>query len=289
MSSRFVVTTLLASAVSLTLLPPSVEAAACAQICYTTVLTGFGPGGTPGCTCSGSQQGARTGAGGCNCGQCYEKTNGAVYGFAINANGTCTYGTDCGNCDYSSTTSSPTSTPSTDGGSQATTSTPSPVPSTSTATPTVTDSASGSTSSTTDLSSSSNSASDSSANTSTNGSTSTHTGSSSNSISSSSSHDNASGGPDSRAASEAEQQAARGPHLSMWQIVLAICCSVLFFAVAVVSVCSCYCKARSRLYQHEEDVATYYSQNAAFQPWSADRTPAPHVHVLQATKSSNMV
>ncbi|KAF1778496.1 hypothetical protein GQ600_22546 [Phytophthora cactorum] len=57
----------------------------------------------------GSQQGARTGAGGCNCGQCYEKTQGIVYGFAINNNGTCTYGTDCGTCDYSTGSSASTS------------------------------------------------------------------------------------------------------------------------------------------------------------------------------------
>ncbi|KAG6961826.1 hypothetical protein JG687_00007483 [Phytophthora cactorum] len=106
-----------------------VNAAACADICYTTKLTGFGPGGTPGCTCSGSQQGARTGAGGCNCGQCYEKTQGIVYGFAINNNGTCTYGTDCGTCDYSTGSSASTS-GSTDASSRPVTATPSPAPAT---------------------------------------------------------------------------------------------------------------------------------------------------------------
>ncbi|KAE8889959.1 hypothetical protein PF003_g25925 [Phytophthora fragariae] len=189
------------------------EAAACAGICYTTVLTGFGPGGVPGCTCSGSQAGARTGAGGCNCGQCYANTNGAVYGFAINANGTCTYGTDCGSCDYTPTNSKSSSSSS---GSRSTTS---QAPATS-------------------------------------------------------------GSPST----------ACVPHLSTWQIVLAICCSVLFFAVAVVSVCSCYCKARSRLYEHEQDLANYFNQNVhqafVFQPWVANRTPRPQ---LQATKSSNIV
>ncbi|KAE9029172.1 hypothetical protein PR003_g2955 [Phytophthora rubi] len=276
MRSRFIFTGLLASAAALTLLLPSAEAAACAEICYTTVLTGFGPGGVPGCTCSGSQAGARTGAGGCNCGQCYDKTNGAVYGFAINANGTCTYGTDCGSCDYTPTNSkSSSSSSSADGSSTFTTSTPSPAPATS-GSPT-TDVPSASTSLTTDSSSSSAPASASSS------SSSSTPSSSSNSRSSP--HDNASGSSDSR-----EDSGARVPHLSTWQIVLAICCSVLFFAVAVVSVCSCYCKARSRLYEHEQDLASYFNQNAhqafVFQPWVANRTPRPQ---LQATKSSNIV
>lgn len=106
----------------------AVEAAACADICYTVELTGFGPGGVPGCSCSGSEAGARTGAGDCNCGQCYTKTQGTIYGFAISADGTCQYGTDCGNCDYSSG-SSASATAATS--SKPVTSTPSLVPATS--------------------------------------------------------------------------------------------------------------------------------------------------------------
>ncbi|GMF28635.1 unnamed protein product [Phytophthora lilii] len=102
----------------------SSDAAACSEICYTTELRGFAPGGIPGCTCSGSEAGARTGAGGCNCGQCYEKTQGVVDGFAINTDGTCTYGTDCGSCEYSRNASSSSST---DTGSSFVTATPSPV------------------------------------------------------------------------------------------------------------------------------------------------------------------
>jgi hypothetical protein len=97
MRSRFIFAALLLNGATTC----SVQAAPCAEICYTKELTGFAPGGVPGCTCSGSQQGARTGTGGCNCGQCYEETQGVVFGFAINADGTCTYGQDCGSCDYS--------------------------------------------------------------------------------------------------------------------------------------------------------------------------------------------
>ncbi|KAE8984213.1 hypothetical protein PF005_g22250 [Phytophthora fragariae] len=271
MRSRFIFTVLLASAAALTLLLPSAEAAACAGICYTTVLTGFGPGGVPGCTCSGSQAGARTGAGGCNCGQCYANTNGAVYGFAINANGTCTYGTDCGSCDYTPTNSKSSSSSS---GSRSTTS---QAPATS-GSPSTDLSSSASTSLTTDSSSSLAPASATSSSSSSSSSTPS-------SNSRSSAYDNASGSSDSR-----EGGGACVPHLSTWQIVLAICCSVLFFAVAVVSVCSCYCKARSRLYEHEQDLANYFNQNVhqafVFQPWVANRTPRPQ---LQATKSSNIV
>jgi hypothetical protein len=101
---------------------PAVEAAACAEICYTTDLTGFGPGGTAGCSCTGSGA-TRTGSGSCSCGQCYEETNGAVIGYAINSDGTCTYGTDCGDCTYSSDSSSSTSTASSSSASSTTSTT----------------------------------------------------------------------------------------------------------------------------------------------------------------------
>ncbi|KAG1705005.1 hypothetical protein DVH05_005031 [Phytophthora capsici] len=50
--------------------------------------------------------------------------------------------------------------------------------------------------------------------------------------------------------------------LKTWQIALIICCGVLVFTVAVVSVLSCYCKARNRLYENEDDQAdaSYYQQ-----------------------------
>ncbi|RLN48861.1 hypothetical protein BBJ29_007125 [Phytophthora kernoviae] len=50
--------------------------------------------------------------------------------------------------------------------------------------------------------------------------------------------------------------------LKTWQVALIICCGVLIFTVAVVSVLSCYCKARNRLYENEDDQAdaTYYEQ-----------------------------
>ncbi|RLN87118.1 hypothetical protein BBJ28_00015534 [Nothophytophthora sp. Chile5] len=50
--------------------------------------------------------------------------------------------------------------------------------------------------------------------------------------------------------------------LATWQIALIICCGVLVFTVAVVSVLSCYCKARNRLYENEDAQAdvSYYHQ-----------------------------
>ena len=50
--------------------------------------------------------------------------------------------------------------------------------------------------------------------------------------------------------------------LETWQIALIICCGVLVFTVAVVSVLSCYCKARNRLNENEDDRAdaSYYQQ-----------------------------
>uniref|UniRef100_H3GD47 Uncharacterized protein n=1 Tax=Phytophthora ramorum TaxID=164328 RepID=H3GD47_PHYRM len=243
-----------------------VEAVACAEICYTTELTGFAPGGTPGCTCSGSTAGARAGAGDCNCGQCYEETQGLIIGFAINSDGTCTYGTDCGNCELvsRSPTSSSTNPPTN------TTSTPTPVPATSAP-------SSGSSSSTTTsigASASEGSAADSS---------SSATASSSESGSSNSnSKDKVGNSAGSKSGSK-----IRDEGLSLWQIVLAICCTVLIFMVAVVSVFACYCKARSRLYEHEEDQASYYNQVAqqtpSYQPWVPNRTAQP------ADSKSNIV
>ncbi|KAG1705188.1 hypothetical protein DVH05_004121 [Phytophthora capsici] len=225
-----------------------VEAAACAEICYTTELTGFAPGGTPGCTCSGSQQGARTGTGGCNCGQCYEKSQGVVFGFAINADGTCTYGINCGSCDYLIASSNGST--GTNSSSEPLTATPTPVPATTAAspspvatpvtTPVVADASSSSTSLST-------------------------TGSISASNSNSKSDDGVGDSTGSHSGSEVIDKG-----LSKWQIVLAICCSTLFFLVAVVSVCTCYCKARSRLYEHEEDMANYYNQpTPTVQTWTA--------------------
>ncbi|EEY63616.1 uncharacterized protein PITG_02081 [Phytophthora infestans T30-4] len=245
-----------------------VNAAACADICYSTVLTGFGPGGTPGCTCSGSQQGARTGAGGCNCGQCYEKTQGVVYGFAINNSGTCTYGTDCGTCDYSTGSATSTS-----GSANATprpaTVTPSPAPATAPSPSTVT------TAPVPTTSAPSPTAGSSSTSSSTTGSNSTST---STDNSNSTSKDGVGDATGSHADSEEKER-----FLSTWQIVLAICCCVLIFVVAVVSVCACYCKARSRLYEHEDDQASYYHQPQTFQPWSANNA------VPIATKTNSIV
>ncbi|KAG6972604.1 hypothetical protein JG688_00003909 [Phytophthora aleatoria] len=177
MRSWFILAALIAVASSSW--PSQVEAAACAEICYTTELTGFGPGGTAGCSCSGSQQGARSG----------------VVGYAVNSDGTCTFGTNCGDCDYSSASSgSTTTTPSTTSSASSTTST------------TSSNSTTGSSSSTTTTT------------------------------------------------------ASNG--LKTWQIALIICCGVLVFTVAVVSVLSCYCKARNRLYENEDDQAdaSYYHQ-----------------------------
>ncbi|KAI9985463.1 hypothetical protein PInf_004825 [Phytophthora infestans] len=167
-----------------------VEAAACAEICYTTELKGFGPGGSAGCSCSGLQQGARTGSGSCSCGQCYTASGSGVIGYAVNSDGTCTFGTNCGDCDYSSTSSgstTPTTSSTASSGSSTTSTTP---PS---STPTATTASNG---------------------------------------------------------------------LKTWQIALIICCGVLVFTVAVVSVLSCYCKARNRLYENEDDQAdaSYYQQ-----------------------------
>ncbi|TDH67216.1 hypothetical protein CCR75_002447 [Bremia lactucae] len=114
MRSRITLTALLTIAFSLRLL--QVRAAACAEICYTTELTGFGPGGTAGCTCSGTRQGARVGTDSCSCGQCYQATGAGIVGYAISSDNTCSFGTNCGDCDYTpddtSTTTPSTLTPS---------------------------------------------------------------------------------------------------------------------------------------------------------------------------------
>ncbi|KAH7472583.1 hypothetical protein PRIC1_012058 [Phytophthora ramorum] len=224
-----------------------VDAAACANICYTTELTGFGPGGTAGCSCSGSGA-TRAGSGSCSCGQCYEETNGAVIGYAINSDGTCTYGTDCGDCTYSSDASSSTSTTSSSAN-----------PSSTTATPSATSSTGSSTTTTTDAPSTTSPAATSGASSNSTSSSTDTTSSSSNTpttSTSSSSNDNA-GSAGSTATSDTSNNG-----LKTWQIALIICCGVLVFTVAVVSVLSCYCKARNRLYENEDEQAdaSYYQQ-----------------------------
>ncbi|EEY60766.1 uncharacterized protein PITG_13492 [Phytophthora infestans T30-4] len=216
-----------------------VEAAACAEICYTTELKGFGPGGSAGCSCSGLQQGARTGSGSCSCGQCYTASGSGVIGYAVNSDGTCTFGTNCGDCDYSSTSSgstTPTMSSTASSGSSTTSTTP---PS---STPTATTGAS---------SNSSSGSSSSSSSTSDNSGSSTIT-----SVSSSSGSTNNNAGE----AGSSADTSSNG--LKTWQIALIICCGVLVFTVAVVSVLSCYCKARNRLYENEDDQAdaSYYQQ-----------------------------
>ncbi|KAF1791505.1 hypothetical protein GQ600_1647 [Phytophthora cactorum] len=243
MRSWFILTALIAVASSSW--PSQVEAAACAEICYTTELTGFGPGGTAGCSCSGSQQGARTGSGSCSCGQCYTASGSGVVGYAVNSDGTCTFGTNCGDCDYSSASSgSTTTTPSTTSSASSTTST------------TSSNSTTGSSSSNTTRQVEdsliglarrylSNSTSGTLSSTDNSGSTTTITTSSN-----SGSNNN----------KQVKLAAQRPTHT--WQIALIICCGVLVFTVAVVSVLSCYCKARNRLYENEDDQAdaSYYHQ-----------------------------
>ncbi|KAE9129320.1 hypothetical protein PF006_g16039 [Phytophthora fragariae] len=227
----------LAASVALSTWTAPVEAAACAEICYTTELTGFGPGGSAGCSCTGSGA-TRSGPGSCSCGQCYEETNGAVIGYAINSDGTCTFGTDCGDCTYSSDSSSSTSASSTSSKST----TGSTTSSSSTKTPsTSSNSTTGSTSATTTT-------------TDTNG---TSTTTSTTTITSSSSSSNNAGDAGS---GTADTSSSNG--LKTWQIALIICCGVLVFTVAVVSVLSCYCKARNRLYENEDGQAdaSYYQQ-----------------------------
>ncbi|KAG3175011.1 hypothetical protein PC128_g17892 [Phytophthora cactorum] len=233
--------------------PSQVEAAACAEICYTTELTGFGPGGTAGCSCSGSQQGARTGSGSCSCGQCYTASGSGVVGYAVNSDGTCTFGTNCGDCDYSSASSgSTTTTPSTTSSASSTTSTTSSNSTTgsSSSTTTTTDAPS-TTSPAATSGTSSNSTSGTLSSTDNSGSTTTTTTSSN-----SGSNNNNAG----ETGSSAADTSSNG--LKTWQIALIICCGVLVFTVAVVSVLSCYCKARNRLYENEDDQAdaSYYHQ-----------------------------
>ncbi|EGZ06313.1 hypothetical protein PHYSODRAFT_566070 [Phytophthora sojae] len=238
----WVVFAALAASVALSAWTAPVDAAACAEICYTTELTGFGPGGTAGCSCTGSGA-TRTGSGSCSCGQCYSETNGVVIGYAINSDGTCTYGTDCGDCTYSSdsSTKSTTSSKSTTGSTSSTTTTTDAPATTSPAATsgTASNSTSGTSSSTTDTN---------------NGTSSTST--TTTTTSSSSSSDNAGD------AGSGTTDTSSSNGLKTWQIALIICCGVLVFTVAVVSVLSCYCKARNRLYENEDDQAdaSYYQQ-----------------------------
>ncbi|RMX68674.1 hypothetical protein KXD40_000872 [Peronospora effusa] len=246
----------------------AVEATACAQICYTTELTGFGPGGIPGCSCTGSDAGARTGKGDCNCGQCYTKSQGTVYGYAINPDGTCTYGTNCGSCDYSSSSSISTSstlvtsTPSLSP-------TPSPVPAT--LEPSITSGNMRSSkryslfqtnSSSLDSTSSSSSASTLSNAASTLSNTTLSSTVDSNSTSDTASIDTISSDKSDETTDSLADSNTIDIGLHTWQIILAICCGVLVLVVAVVSVCSCYCKVRNRLNEHEEAQTGYYNQQA---------------------------
>ncbi|TDH70611.1 hypothetical protein CCR75_007102 [Bremia lactucae] len=217
-----------------------VGAVACAEICYGTELTGFGPGGIPGCSCSGLQQGARTGDGSCSCGQCYEKAQGKVFGFAINADGMCTYGTDCGTCDFSLSWTAGTDKPAN------VTSTPevpfvpaTPAPALTTevtpfvpATVAPSDTVSSVVPPIATIAANNSSA------------------STDNSISSAG--DEANSSIVSPGAIEELATVFR-----TWQIVLALCCFALLFIVVVVAVCACYCKARSRLNQDEDDHRQY--------------------------------
>ncbi|CEG40460.1 Concanavalin A-like lectin/glucanase, subgroup [Plasmopara halstedii] len=230
----------------------AVDAVKCAEICYTAELTGFGPGGTPGCTCSGSQQGARTGFGSCSCGQCYEKTQGVVYGFAIDGNGICTYGTDCGTCDFSTGSSTNVSGPAVN------TPTPAPItpapsppaiitppPPVTSAPPSIPD-----------------------ASTPSPITTSNSTSPSIHSTNSTSLDDVRNNTGNNGGSSEEHSNT-----LSTWQIVLVVCCVVLIFIVAFVAVCTCYCKARNRLYENEDDHTSYYVQNSqTFQLWTSNNT-----------------
>ncbi|CAI5703658.1 unnamed protein product [Peronospora effusa] len=236
------------------------EAAQCAEICYTTELTGFGPGGAAGCSCSGSKA-TRAGDGGCSCGQCYDEANGAIIGYAVNSDGTCTYGTDCGDCTRSPdpTLSKPPTSPS-----STTTN-----PTTSTPTPTTSPSSTSSTSTTTvtPITTSSVLFSDSSSNATTAPSSSSTDPSKSPttpSTSSSSGLDNTNAG---ETAGSSAPKTGNEKGLKTWQIALIICCGVLLFTVAVVSVLSCYCKARNRLNENEDNLAdaTYYQQQHARQ------------------------
>ncbi|CAH0519093.1 unnamed protein product [Peronospora belbahrii] len=243
-----------------------VEAVACEEICYTTELTGFGPGGIPGCFCSGLDAGARTGIGECNCGQCYTMTQGTVYGFAINSDGTCTYGTDCGSCDFlSSPSTSTSSTPSIPPPSLSPTPSlpPSPTPTLSPS-PTLLPAAL-EPSFTSDVNSSSAYSSSSSSSTATSSYT-TNLNSTSDPTSIDSSSSISSDDIGNATGSHVGRNGSDTVH-GTWQVILTICCSVLVFVVGVVSVCSCYCKARSRLNEHEEAQVSYYSQQMhAFEP-----------------------
>ncbi|CAH0475164.1 unnamed protein product [Peronospora belbahrii] len=240
-----------------------VEAAECAEICYTTELTGFGPGGIAGCACSGLKP-TRSGPGNCNCGQCYEETNGAVIGYAVNSDGTCAFGTNCGDCTFSADASSSKTTASSSSLDTNPTTPPAPPTSTPpTSTPPTTTSVS-STAATTDAPAATSPIP--SSGTLSNGTTgiSTLITDSSNSLSSSGSDDN---NADKTAGSSTVYISNDNGPLKTWQIALIICCGVLVFTVAVVSVLSCYCKARNRLYENEDNLAdaSYYQQQHSHQ------------------------
>ncbi|KAG7397376.1 hypothetical protein PHYBOEH_000832 [Phytophthora boehmeriae] len=149
-------------------------------------------------------------------------------------------GTNCGDCEYLSDASgSSTSTPSTTAPTPTTS-----APASTTATPATSSpaaSSSGSSNATAAPSASSDSG----------------TGSSSTTSSTSSS-----GSIEGNNAGSTAGSSSSSGGLKTWQVALIICCGVLIFTVAVVSVLSCYCKARNRLYENEDDQAdaTYYEQ-----------------------------
>uniref|UniRef100_A0AAV1TUQ0 Uncharacterized protein n=1 Tax=Peronospora matthiolae TaxID=2874970 RepID=A0AAV1TUQ0_9STRA len=273
-----------------------VEAAPCDEICYTTELTGFGPGGAAGCACSGSRA-TRSGSGGCSCGQCYQETGGAIVGYAIGSDGTCAYGTNCGDCTRTPEASSagtkvppldvetpsvttspapsepatmepsssppastlppaPTAAAATTDAPTTASPVPTPGPPLNSAPGTLSDSGTSSTSGTSSNSASgtsSSSGNDSSPVEGNNAPPATAT-----SGSSASSLDDA-----GKTAGSFDPSATSSDNsLETWQIALIICCGVLVFTVAVVSVLSCYCKARNRLNENEDDRAdaSYYQQ-----------------------------
>ncbi|CAI5728468.1 unnamed protein product [Hyaloperonospora brassicae] len=291
-----------------------VTAEPCDEICYTTELTGFGPGGAAGCSCSGARA-TRSGPGGCSCGQCYHETNGAVIGYAISSDGTCSYGTDCGDCTRSPVTpDAETNAPSPDSDTPSVTTpptpsratpteplspTPAPIPPPSTPPPppppppatAATEPTTGASLNPTpapplNLGTSSDARpelpsvspfdppsnlllglpSTASSGTSldlTFGTSPSTTDKNNTPPATSASSSSASGSHDAgKTAGSSDSATSSDKSIETWQIALIICCGVLVFTVAVVSVLSCYCKARNRLNENEDDRAdaTYYQQ-----------------------------
>ncbi|GLE08132.1 hypothetical protein PINS_up019094 [Pythium insidiosum] len=261
---------LLIAGCCLALTTVNVVAADCPKICQTRELWGRGPGGASVCQCDDGLGPNRTGPNGCSCGVCYQNENGKIVAYGY-ASGKCSFGTDCGvsDCKYDDSTASPTTTappssrpPPTESPSTPalTSSSPSSPPSTPLSPPATSSAAAGNASVPPTRLPSTSSPVDSTPRPSP---SSTHAP---NGHSGSLVADGTAGSPGAtkpaEGSTEKDSKKDSDSGMATWQIALIICSAVLVFAVAMMTLMSCYCKTRKEMEENEtlEDDRQMYDQ-----------------------------